>query len=170
MIIILMGVSGSGKTTIGLLLSNVLGWEFIDADDLHPEANIEKMTRGIALTDADRDPWLEKLGEIIKDRLGKGQSTILACSALTRSYRSRLKGDHEEVQFVHLSGDFDLIRCRMGDRNAHFMRDDLLLSQFETLEKPQGILEIDISQEPEMIVVKILHEFGLEQDRVQDGS
>lgn len=155
MVIILMGVSGSGKTTIGQLLAQRLGWTFYDGDDFHPPANVEKMRQGIPLTDADRDSWLTSLAQLIDSLLQNDRSAVLACSALKQNYRTRLQRRAEDVRFVYLKGDYDLIRQRLTNRHGHFMPADLLASQFATLEEPQGVLTIDTSQSPEVIVTAI---------------
>jgi gluconokinase len=155
MIIILMGVSGSGKTTIGQLLAQDLGWPFYDGDDFHPQANIDKMRQGIPLTDEDRDSWLTALRHHIDTLLDNRQSAVLACSALKQGYRDRLGGDRPAVRFIYLKGDYALIRQRLQKRQGHFMPADLLKSQFATLEAPEDVLAIDISQTPEAIVNSI---------------
>lgn len=159
MVIILMGVSGSGKTTIGRLLADNLGWTFYDGDDYHPPSNIENLKKGIALTDAERWPWLATLKKIIENSIAKKEHTIIACSALRRSYREYLAGYSESVRFVYLKGEYDLVRQRLNRRKGHFMDENLLLSQFETMEEPQDAFIINISQPPETIVYKIKEEF-----------
>jgi gluconokinase len=161
MVIILMGVSGSGKTTIGKLLAQRLGWTFYDGDDFHPPANVEKMRNGIPLTDADRESWLSALQQLIDSLLQNGRSAVLACSALKQNYRTRLQRNENEVRFVYLKGDPDLIRQRLTNRHGHFMPTDLLASQFVTLEEPQEVLTIDIAQSPEAIVTGIKAAFSL---------
>lgn len=161
MVIILMGVSGSGKTTIGQLLAQSLTWTFYDGDDFHPQGNIDKMRQGIPLTDNDRDAWLRALQQLIDTLLHQNQSAVLACSALKQNYRARLQRHPEEVRFVYLKGDYDLIRQRLTSRHGHFMRADLLDSQFATLEEPQGVLTVDISQSIESIVATIKAAFLL---------
>ncbi len=152
MIIILMGVSGSGKTTIGLLLAQRLGWAFYDGDDFHPPANVEKMRSGVPLTDSDRESWLATLQQLIDDLLKNGRSAVLACSALKQSYRTRLQRHPEDVRFVYLKGDYALLHQRLTTRHEHFMPAGLLASQFATLEEPQEGLIIDIAQSPEAII------------------
>jgi gluconokinase len=154
MIIILMGVSGSGKTTIGRLLSRDLGWEFYDADDFHSPQNIAKMSQGLALNDDDRRPWLQSLRTLILDSLQKGEPAVIACSALKQSYRSSLRVN-DLVQFVYLKGSFEQIRGRLKDRQNHFMSGSLLDDQFANLEEPSGVLAVNISATPEEIVSKI---------------
>ncbi len=161
MIIILMGVSGSGKTVVGQLLAEELGWPFYDGDDFHPEANIKKMRGGIPLDDDDRDLWLATLRRLIGQQLQNGASAVLACSALKQKYRDRLQEDRlDEIRFVYLKGDFALIQQRLRERQGHFMNPNLLQSQFEALEEPAGVLTVDVSQEPAVIVDLIKHELS----------
>jgi gluconokinase len=160
MIIILMGVSGSGKTTIGRLLAHDLGWDFYDADDYHPPGNIAKMSSGIPLTDEDRLPWLQSLHDLILDCIRQSKQAVIACSALKEIYRSRLHVNHI-VQFVYLVGSFELIKERLTSRQRHFMTTDLLASQFAALEEPQDVLAIDISAKPEEIVAAIRTAFEI---------
>lgn len=155
MFYIIMGVSGTGKSTIGKLLHDRTGWDFHDADDFHSQANIDKMNRGIALNDHDRFPWLEELQKLISHTISHNQSGILACSALKSQYRQILRGNHSEVVFIYLRGGYDCIQSRIQQR-GHFMKSNLLLSQFDTLEEPHDALEIDVSLSPEQIVEKIL--------------
>jgi gluconokinase len=155
MVIILMGVSGSGKTTIGQLLAQRLGWTFYDGDDFHPPANVEKMRSGFPLTDADRDSWLTALQQLIDNLLQNGRSAILACSALKQSYRAQLQGNSHQIRFIYLRGTETLIRSRLESRSGHFMKADLLASQFATLEEPHDVLTANIDQPPEKIVAYI---------------
>lgn len=161
MIVILMGVSGAGKTTIGQLLAQDLGWPFSDGDDFHPQANIDKMRQGIALTDDDRDAWLTALQNLIHGFRRERQSAVIACSALKQSYRDRLLDGQQDVHFVYLKGDYNLVRQRLQKRQRHFMKAELLASQFATLEEPQGVLAVDVAQEPEVIVRRIKQALGL---------
>ncbi len=153
--IIIMGVSGCGKTSVGRALSASTGWPFYDGDDFHPQANIDKMARGIPLDDTDRQPWLEGLHNLIADSLAARQSLIMACSALKASYREILQGELETVHFVHLEGSFDLIHRRMQQRSGHYMKAGMLRSQFETLEPPEGGLVVSIEQPVSEIIDKI---------------
>ncbi|SRR5258707_6854093 len=151
MIIVLMGVTGSGKTTVGRLLAEDLGWTYADADDFHSELNIEKMKAGIPLNDADRKPWLESFRELVSDCLIRNENAVLACSALRERYRESLLLD-EQVKLVYLKGDYQLIRERLAQRRGHYMDPTLLDSQFETLEEPLECLRIDASSEPHAII------------------
>lgn len=155
-IVFLMGVSGSGKTTIGVKLSAKTGIPFFDGDDFHPQANKEKMKAGQPLTDNDRKDWLKKINELAKNQSGiKG--AIIACSALKEKYRADLSaGIKTPVYWVLLQGDFELIRKRMESRKDHFMPASLLQSQFETLEAPADALVIDIKKSPHEIVDNII--------------
>jgi gluconokinase len=156
-IVIIFGVSGAGKTTIGKLLAEQLGWRFYEADDFHPHANIEKMRAGRPLTDEDRWPWLERLRQQITRSLAAKENAVLACSALKRAYRDRL-GVSDEVKFVFLRGNYALIENRLGRRRGHFMNPALLRSQFADLEEPEqdeNVLTIELGQTPEAIVEEI---------------
>ena len=160
MVIVLMGVTGSGKTTIGQKLSAELDWKYYDADDFHPPANVEKMRAGIPLDDTDRIPWLEILSDLIRNCLERGEDAVLACSALKKSYREYLLID-ERVKLIHLRGDYALIRERFSGRRGHFMNPALLDSQFATLEEPEQALQMDISLSPGEIVKTIRSRLGL---------
>jgi gluconokinase len=154
MIIVLMGVAGCGKTTVGKLLSKRLNWQFIDGDDFHSPGNVDKMQRGIPLDDVDRRPWVEKLRALIEESLRSGRSAIVACSALKQSYRDVLLVD-ERVRLVYLKGSHELIAARLKDRAGHYMNPALLRSQFETLEEPGDALTIDAALSPKAIVDEI---------------
>lgn len=160
MIIILMGVSGSGKTTIGKLLARDLGWDFHDGDDFHPPENIQKMSGGVALSDEDRQPWLQALQDLILKCIAQNTQAIIACSALKEIYRNKLQVNHL-VQFVFLIGSFELVKERLTHRQRHFMTTDLLDSQFAALEEPQDVLVIDISAKPDEIVRAIRSAFEI---------
>jgi len=161
LVIVLMGVSGSGKTTVGLKLATVLGWPFRDADDFHPPANIAKMAAGTPLDDADRRPWLQAIRDYIDACLTRGESAVVTCSALRESYRALLVSDPAHVKLVHLTGDFSLLLSRMSERQGHFMKADMLESQFAALEPPRHTLTLDVSASPESLVATIRQTFGL---------
>jgi carbohydrate kinase (thermoresistant glucokinase family) len=151
-----MGVSGSGKTTIGMLLSAKTGYPFYDADSFHPPENIDKMKAGEQLTDADRLPWLTNIHTFVVGEI-KNRSIIIACSALKKSYRKLLEKHLEnQCSWVFLKGDFNTIMNRMKNRTDHFMPTDLLQSQFDTLEVPASSIEADITLQPESIVDLII--------------
>lgn len=152
--LVVMGVSGCGKTSVGEALSKKLGWPFFDGDKFHPEANVQKMSAGIPLNDDDRKPWLETLHSLIQQHILKGESVIVGCSALKESYRDILRGNLN-VTFVHLEGSFDLIYQRMQARE-HFMKPGMLKSQFETLEPPQDAITVSIADPLDEIVGQIL--------------
>ncbi|MEL6582087.1 MAG: gluconokinase [Cyanobacteria bacterium J06621_12] len=156
MFYVIMGVSGSGKSTVGKLLSDRTGWNFYDADDFHPQVSLDKMNRGIALTDSDRLPWLKELQKLISSTLDAHQSGILACSALKSEYRQILQQENEQVVFVYLQGNYDCIQERVKQRQGHFMSPDLLKSQFNTLEEPLNALIIDVSLPLDQIVDQIV--------------
>jgi gluconokinase len=156
-IVIVFGVSGAGKTTIGKLLTQELGWRFYEADDFHSQANIEKMRSGIRLTDEDRWPWLENLRQLIKRSLEAGENAVLACSALKRAYRERLRVS-DEVKFVFLRGDYALIEKQLRQRRGHFMNPELLRSQFADLEEPkpdEDVLTVESGRTPQGLVKEI---------------
>jgi gluconokinase len=154
MIILVMGVSGSGKTTIGALLAASLHWQFQDADSFHPAANVEKMRRGMPLSDADRLPWLLAMQHAIAEWQKAGIHTVLACSALKAEYRQRLC-QAAPMKQVYLKGSFALVQQRLQQRQGHYMKADLLQSQFDTLEEPDDALVVNINQAPEAIVAEI---------------
>jgi gluconokinase len=152
---IIMGVSGSGKTTVGERLARELGWSFRDADDFHPPANVAKMSAGHPLTDADRAPWLAAIRTYLAACLARNENTVVTCSALKASYRHELIGDPARVKLIHLSGDFALIERRLRARKGHFMKPDMLQSQFDALESPKDALTLDISDPPALLVARI---------------
>jgi gluconokinase len=155
-----MGVTGSGKTTIGRLLSEELGWTYYDADNFHPPANVEKMSSGIPLNDDDRRPWLETLSHLVRKDLERGQSAVLACSALKETYRKFLLID-DRVKLIYLKADYELIKKRLSERRGHYMHPALLDSQFETLEEPEKGVQVDASLSPVEIVKIIRSHLGL---------
>ena len=162
MVIVLMGVSGTGKTTVGKLLAEQLGWTFIEADDYHPAANVEKMQGGTPLNDEDRRPWLAALRKRVEAACKSGENAVLACSALKHSYQDYLEGhDPDCVEFVYLYGSEDLIRKRLAARKGHFMNPALLQSQFDTLEPPAKAVRVDVTPPPEVIVTEIRRKFGI---------
>jgi gluconokinase len=160
LVVVLMGVAGSGKTTIGRKLARAWGATFYDADDLHPPNNVAKMRRGVPLTDADRKPWLAALRELLRACLQRGEPSVLACSALKAKYRAYLLID-ERVQLVYLKGDAALIAKRLAGRRGHFMKADMLASQFAALEEPRRGLRVDVSAPPAEIVKTIKERLGL---------
>jgi gluconokinase len=164
MVVVLMGVSGSGKTTVGKVLAEQLGWTFLDADDFHPAANVEKMRGGTPLTDEDRRPWLAALRERIDAAVERGENVVLACSALKHSYQEYLeKHEPESVRYVHLRGSEELIRRRLAARKGHFMPPALLHSQFEALERPVAPddVEVDVAPPPDVIAAEIRKKLGV---------
>lgn len=154
MILVLMGVAGSGKTSIGRRLAQTLGWQFIEGDDFHPVANVTKMTKGSPLTDTDRLPWLTALRQKIEQFQARNISAIVACSALKQSYRAILQGDDRpSVQFIYLQAHPDTVRSRLVQRHNHFMKADMLASQFATLEPPDDTLTIQTDAYPSIDAV-----------------
>ncbi len=156
--VIVMGVSGSGKSRVGKLLAEKLGWDFYDADDFHPPANVKKMADGIPLDDSDRAPWLASLHDLISSNLMKNRPGVLACSALKERYRQQLIDRNTDVNLVYLKGSYDLIWSRMADRKEHYMQPEMLQSQFDTLEEPLHALTIDISRPIDEILSKVLEQ------------
>lgn len=154
MIVITMGVVGAGKTTIGTLLASQLGWEFADADAFHPQSNIDNIRKGIPLTDADRDPWLERLRNSIGAWIASGKNVVLACSALKRIYRAELNLG-PQVRFVYLKGSEALIAERLHSRHGHFATESILSSQLADLEEPESAVTVNIDRPPSEIVAHI---------------
>ncbi len=159
-VVLVMGVSGSGKTTIGALLAGRLGWDFADGDDLHPPANVAKMKSGTPLTDADRWPWLDAIAAWIDSHRAAGQHGVVTCSALKRVYRDRLLLGRCDVRLVYLYGSYDVIAARQAARQGHFMPSTLIKSQFDTLEPPTAderpiVMPVDLSP---VAIVKALTE------------
>ena len=155
MVIILMGVTGSGKTTVGLALADSLHWEFVDADDFHSVANVAKMRAGIPLDDVDRAPWLDSLHDAILSWLRAGDQVVLACSALKESYRERLLVG-SEVKLVYLRGSRELTSERLEQRHGHYMNPKLLASQFAALEEPSEAITVDVDADVPEVVAQIV--------------
>jgi gluconokinase len=161
MIVVVMGVAGAGKTTVGQLLAAALGAEFIDADDHHPPENVAKMRAGTPLTDADRWPWLARLNGMLRERALGGRSAVLACSALKAAYREALLEDLPQARVVHLRGAKPLIASRLAGRRGHYMNPGLLESQFAALEEPADAIVVDVGGTPEAIVATVLEQLRL---------
>jgi gluconokinase len=163
-VIVLMGVAGSGKSTVGPLLAEMLGWPFRDADQFHPAANIAKMSAGVPLTDADRWPWLDAIAAWIDERRSAGAPGIVSCSALKRAYRRRILGAREGVRLVYLEGEEPLIAARLARRKGHFMPAALLRSQLDALEEPEPderAIVVSIDATPAEIAAAIVAGLGL---------
>jgi gluconokinase len=156
MLLLLMGVTASGKTTVGHLLAERLGWPFYDGDDFHPPANVEKMSHGIPLTDEDRAPWLATLHQLLADREQRGESAILACSALKDRYRQVLAQGLLTLRVVYLKGDPATLQERLDHRIGHFMPKTMLPSQMAALEEPAGAFIVNAALPPDVIVEKII--------------
>jgi gluconokinase len=162
MILLLMGVAGSGKTTIGRLLADDLGWRFYDADDFHPPANVAKMAAGSPLNDADRAPWLRALRTRVETSLASGENAIIGCSALKAAYRAILQPDPTEpIRLVYLRGSPELLAQRLDNRAGHFMKPGMLASQLAALEEPRDALIADIALPPAELVAHIRRNLGL---------
>jgi len=155
-----MGPAGSGKTLVGELLALRLGWEFVDGDSFHSQANIEKMARGVPLDDNDRIPWLNSIREAMKQWNAQHRNVVLACSALKRSYRERLQIS-SDVKLVYLKGTYDLLRERLHARKGHYATEQLLASQFADLEEPEDAITVDVTHTPEEIVAEIRKQLAL---------
>lgn len=161
MVIILMGVAGAGKTTVGKRLAEELGWRFLEGDDFHPEPSVAKMAAGVPLTDEDRAPWLERLRGLITQALERGEDVVLACSALRRSYRQRLTVDPARIRWVYLTAPAALLASRLVERTGHFMPPSLLDSQLATLEAPEDALVVDVTPGPAEVATQIRAGLGL---------
>ncbi len=160
MIVIVMGVVGAGKTTIGVLLAEQLGWEFVDADSFHSATSIEKISHGIPLDDEDRAPWLKALEDAVQRWLEEGRNVVLACSALKRSYREEI-GIGPGVKLVYLNGSPEVIAERLRLRKGHFANAQILQSQLAALEEPEDAVTVDVGPPPEAIVAEIRRRLGL---------
>lgn len=160
-ILILMGVSGSGKTTIGKLVSGKLGWPFYDADDFQPKDNLAKMAQGLPLNDRDRRPWLLAIHDLLVGLAARGGRAVIACSALKRDYRDLLCAGVGCARFVYLKGEFAILRERLERRQGHYFKAALLGSQFEIIEEPEDALTVNVDNPPEVIAESILTGLGL---------
>ncbi|HAV76849.1 MAG TPA: gluconate kinase [Anaerolineae bacterium] len=158
---LVMGVSGSGKTSLGVALAYKLGWEFLDADDFHPPENIGKMADGIPLDDSDRAPWLASLHDQLLTSLKADRHPVLACSALKESYRAQLLDKIDGIAVIYLKGSYDLILSRISAREGHYMKSDMLKSQFDILEEPQSAFEVDVSKSLDEMVESILQTYAV---------
>ncbi len=158
MIYLIMGVSGSGKTTIGQALSQELDYLFYDADDFHPPENIAKMSQGIPLNDSDRLPWLNAIKSVINEHQKQQKNAVITCSALKQFYRELFQENSTDIIWIYLKGHYETILNRLQQRSGHFMKDNMLISQFETLEEPENAVIIDINLSVEEIVQEIIHQ------------
>ncbi|QSQ11365.1 gluconokinase [Myxococcus landrumensis] len=161
MVVIVMGVSGAGKTTVGKALAQSLGWRFLDADDLHPHANVEKMAAGSPLTDEDRWPWLAAVRAELESAVAKGEDVVLASSALKQSYRAALSVDPAQTRWVYLHAPREVLAQRLSRRQGHFMPPSLLESQLATLEVPDDALSVDVTPPPDRVVRNIREGLGV---------
>jgi gluconokinase len=159
MIVLVMGPTGSGKTTVGTLLAQELGWGFADGDSFHSASNIQKMSQGIVLSDADRAPWLKAMHEAMVGWVGEGKNFVLACSALKRQYRDELYHG-PEVRLVYLKGSYELILRRVETRHGHFAKESILANQFAILEEPEDAIVVDVNGSPQEIVADIRRRIG----------
>ena len=163
-VLIVMGVSGSGKSTVAQILAKDLGWQFQEGDSLHPPANVEKMRAGIPLTDSDRAPWLAKVAEWVSDRIAAGEPGIITCSALKRAYRKQIVGGHPEARFVYLHGDRATLQAHVDHRHHEYMPVGLLDSQLKTLEEPQPdepAVWVEVAGTPAETVADLKAKLGL---------
>lgn len=169
MVVIICGVAGAGKTTIGQLLAQELGWNFYDADDFHPAANIDKMRHGTPLTDKDRQPWLDSLRRLVERCLRAGENAVVACSALKKAYRDCLRVS-DQVKLVFLRGEYSLVANQLRERRGHFFDATLLQSQFDDLEEPQrdeNALTIELGRSPHELVSEIKVKLQLQTKRFE---
>lgn len=162
MIVVVMGVSGSGKSTVGRLLAKRLGWKYYEGDEYHSAGNVAKMSKGISLTDEDRQPWLERLRRAMDACARNGSNAVFACSALRDRYRTFLAAGKVNIRFVYLKGDASIIRERMNSRSSHYMRAEMLDSQIASLEEPDNAIVADIRYSPQDIASHITRELGIE--------
>lgn len=160
MVVIIMGTTGAGKTTIGGMLAAQLNWQLADADTFHPPANIEKMSRGIPLNDTNRAPWLAAMRKAILEWIAAGKNVVLACSALKRAYRDELRPS-PQVKIVYLKGNYALFAERIRQRHGHFAGEGILAGQFADLEEPDDAITIDAAKSPEEIVAGIRKQLGI---------
>jgi len=162
-VIVVMGVAGSGKSTVAAELARRLGWRFAEGDAFHPAGNVEKMRQGIALNDSDRWPWLDAIAAWVHEARRGGGRCVVACSALKRAYRERIAGERDDVRFVHLAGDHDTIASRLAQRTGHYMPLSLLKSQFDALEPPapDDAVVVSVDSPPEAVVAKVLRQLSL---------
>lgn len=158
-----MGVAGSGKSTLGRALAQQLGWDFFDADDFHPQANIDKMAAGIPLTDSDRTPWLASLHDQLVSTLQADRHPVLACSALKEKYRAQLLDGLAGMEILYLQGSYELLWSRLSTREGHFMKPAMLQSQFSTLEEPRNALVLDVSMSLEEMLDTITAHYSLKR-------
>jgi gluconokinase len=162
MVVVLMGVSGSGKSTVGKLFAQKLGWAFVEGDDYHPPSNVEKMREGTPLNDDDRRPWLAAIRGRVDQAVSAGEDIVLACSALKHAYQEYLERyEPARVHYVYLHGPEELIKKRLGARKGHFMNPGLLHSQFETLEPPADAVRVEVSGSPEEVADEVRRKLGL---------
>lgn len=160
MVVVVMGAAGAGKTTIGRHLASELGWTFHDADDFHPPESVAKMSRGLPLHEADRQPWLERLAALIRGCLERDENAVLACSALREDYRRKLAGGSPDVTFVYLRASPDLLAHRLAHREGHYAGPALLESQLAALEEPRDAITVDAGRSPEEIVREVRRGLG----------
>jgi len=170
MMVVLMGVSGVGKTTVGEILAQRTGWRLYDADEFHSAQNIEKMRNGIALQDADRWPWLDSMNAMLLEKQEANESILLACSALKQKYRDRLADGCRNLHWVYLKGEFDLIRGRLEARKNHYMKAGLLESQFAALEEPRDAVVVSVIETPDAIADRILCDLKIDPIRTTGSS
>ncbi len=166
LVLVVMGVSGCGKSTVAALLAGRLGWEFAEGDDFHPRSNVEKMAAGHPLTDSDRWPWLEQVAEWVEERLDRRENAVVTCSALKRSYRKVINRRQDGVLFVYLAGSRETIAARLSVRHGHFMPGSLLESQFAALEEPtpdEPAIQVDVGPSAALIAHRIIDELALSQ-------